>query len=104
MFFLSIIYRCNAHNTLQFLRTIQTKSILWLLGTTQGPFVDGVDQDQTAQNVQSDLCSTLTDEDILFLRKLTLREQQLVFHIGFKAYCLIFKVAYSQNSHCKCMR
>ena len=27
---------------------------------TKETFVDSVDQDQTAQNVQSDLCSTLT--------------------------------------------
>ena len=28
--------------------------------TTQEAFVDSVDQDQTAQNVQSDLCSSLS--------------------------------------------
>ena len=36
-----------------------------LLKATEGPLVDSVDQDQTAQNVQSDLGSTLTYKVLL---------------------------------------
>ena len=35
-----------------------------LLNATNEPFADRVDQDQTAQNVQSDLRSTLSDDKI----------------------------------------
>ena len=38
---------------------------------TQGCFADNVDQDQTAQNVQSDLESTLSDKEIFSTRKIT---------------------------------
>ena len=39
--------------------SIRTLLTLSLLMTTQEDFLDSVDQDQTAQNVQSDLWSTL---------------------------------------------
>ena len=39
-----------------------------LLIATHGPYADSVDQDQTAQNVQSDLGSTLSDRET-FLSK-----------------------------------
>ena len=45
-----------------------THLTLKLLIATHGPFADSVDQDQTAQNVQSDLGSTLSDKKI-FLSK-----------------------------------
>ena len=42
---------------------------LSLLMTTQKAFVDSVDQDQTAQNVQSDLCSTLSTFSFYIISK-----------------------------------
>ena len=39
--------------------------ILQLVSAIEGLLADCVDQDQTAQNVQSDLGSTLSDQDII---------------------------------------
>ena len=41
---------------------------LKLMIATHRPFADSVDQDQTAQNVQSDLESTLSDKEIFLSR------------------------------------
>ena len=42
---------------------------LKLLITTHRPFADNVDQDQTAENVQSDLGSMLSDKEIVLSKK-----------------------------------
>ena len=47
-----------------------------LLRATQLPFADSVDQDQTAQNVQSDLGSTLSDME-MDLPKYQLRSNRM---------------------------
>ena len=46
---------------------------LRLLITTYRPFADNVDQDQTAQNVQSDPGSTLSDKEIVLSKNLSLK-------------------------------
>ena len=45
---------------------MQTMLTIWLVRMTQRPFVDNVDQDQTAQNVQSDIGPTLSNMEIFF--------------------------------------
>ena len=46
---------------------------LKLLIAIHRPFADSVDQDQTAQNVQSDLGSTLSDKEIFLSKKQSLK-------------------------------
>ena len=42
---------------------------LSLWSASEGPIADSVDQDQTAQNLQSGLVSTPSDGEIVFLKK-----------------------------------
>ena len=51
-----------------FIITTFIRLTLRLLSAFQGPFRDIVDQDQTAQNVQSDFRSTLSDKETFFFR------------------------------------
>ena len=57
-FFENLLHKCRLLGLLQSGR----------LGVTQKPFSDSVDQDQTAQNVQSDLVSTLSNKEMSLSR------------------------------------
>ena len=59
----------------------------WTLGATQGLFADSVAQDQTAQNVQSDLGSTLSHKENLF-SNINSEKANFPFYNGFGSLSL----------------
>ena len=66
-------------------------STVSLLLTTHEAFVDSVDQDQTARNVQSDLWSTLSTISFYILTKLSLDLAMEMYFLSLKKYNLFIR-------------
>ena len=64
----SIVKYYNEHKLFR-VRMVCLPGGIRLQRATKGPFTDSVDQNQTGHNVQSDLGSTLSDEEICTLLK-----------------------------------